>query len=414
MMVSEILDNEEGLEEKILAKTSLSKEQLAKEIEKKQEEYGGLLTRAGAAYSIAKDLGVELDIKEDVKLTPIGELDETLRTASISGEVKTVFPAREWAKNKKVGSLIVSDASGSVRVSFWNDDCKLLDEAREGSRLELRNLMVRKRNELELSYGRSSQIVFKSKPELNYIKLSALAEGQKNVNFFARVRRVFPKREFSTNNRKGQLASIIVSDGTDARLVLWDKQADWSEKLHAGDIIRAEGAYVKMNRGALELNLGWKGRIEVNPDGAPELPDVSTSERVKIKELQVGDKYKEIKAVIVQAYKPVPLEVCPKCGKRVSGKCPECGVESITTAILNCELDDGTGVIKGVFYRDIAEQLLGIKRDEPKSIENYDTNKILGEEKIFRGQVKENQRFGRKEFVVREIEDVNLDKELKG
>lgn len=434
MMVLEILDKEEDIIAKILAKTDMSPEQLEEEMQKKQEEYGGLLTRAGAAYSIAKELGVDLEVKqEEVKTTPISELDGTISRVSVRGIVKKAFPARRWekeGKEGKIGSIILSENSNDIRIVFWNDHCDLLDKIGEGDEIEFRNLVVRKRDSgVELSYGKASQLIFKNKarkdyaetPKIRYVKLADLKEGQKDVSFFARVVRVFPTKEFEVKGRKGKVASVVVSDGNEIRLVLWDKQAEWSSKLRPDDVIRVEHAYVRENSGKLEVNLGRKGSISINPENAPELPSIdgfrvetntSTSQRVKIKDLKAGDKYREIKAVIVQVYEPFLLEICPKCGERVVGKCPKCNAKSTFVLIVNCELDDGTGVIRGVFYRNLAERLLGMKGNEIKA-NGYDTNKILGIEKIFRGQVKENERFNRVEFIVREIADVDLNEELK-
>lgn len=454
-MVLEILDNENEIISKIIAQTNLTREQLEEEISKKQEEYGGLLTRAGAAYSIAKELGVDLALKEEeVKITPINELNETISRASVKGIIKRVFPVKEWGKNGKtgkVGSVILDDGSKEIRVTFWNEQCGLMQGINEGDIVEFRNLVVRKRNDaIELSYGKASQIVFKNKNgkgkirdakieralnkeqdatkfNTRYLKISELEDNQKGVNLYARVIKVFPEREFEVKGRKGKVASLVIMDeeSNKIRIVLWDKQAELASKLKPGDVIQVKHGYTRRNSGKLELNLGWKGELLVNPDNAPGLPEIKTyekgnsgetftkSKRTNIKDLKAGDRYREIKAVVVQAYDPVLLEVCPKCGARISGKCPKCGVDSKFTVILNCELDDGTGVIRGVFYRDVAERFLGMTGDEIKSGGGYDTNKILGIEKIFRGQVKGNERFNRNEFVVREVVDVDLNEELK-
>ena len=54
-MVTHILDDLEGIVQKISQKTGWDRAKIDEEIAKKQEEYGGLLKKSGAAYSIAKE-----------------------------------------------------------------------------------------------------------------------------------------------------------------------------------------------------------------------------------------------------------------------------------------------------------------------------------------------------------------------
>jgi replication factor A1 len=236
-----------------------------------------------------------------------------------------------------------------------------------------------------------------------------------SVDCFARVVRVFPAKNFSrSDGRKGAVANIMISDGTETRLALWDEQSDWAAKLEPGDTVKIEGAYVRDNKGRLELNLGRRGRLVRNPEEAPEIAGVDAvpSERKKISELREGDTYKEVRAVVVMAYPPTLFSFCPKCGKKADGRCGECGVDAKQAVMVNSELDDGTGIIRGVFFRNLAEQLLGVTASEFQE-SGYDTNKILGIEKIFQGQVKKNQRFERDEFIVRRVKDVDLEAEMR-
>lgn len=417
-MVLEVLENEEELVEKILAKSDVPREELEKKIEKKQEEYGGLLTRAGAAYSIAKDMGIDLELKaEEVRITPLSELDPDLGRASVRGTVKHVFPVREWEKNGrsgKVASLVLLDGTGEKRVSFWNDSCELLDRVKVGSKVELQNVAVKKRGEAtELSYSRGSNLLFKEGAELpevkeNIRKIESLEEGMDDVNCFVRVVRTFPARTFErSDGSEGSVANVVVTDGKETRLVLWDQQSNLAESLGEGEVLKVEGAYVKDNRGSLELNLGWKGRIVREPGNAPKLPKAGV-ERASISEL--GDNaYQEIRAVVVKTYPPTLFYFCPNCRKKVEGKC-ECGGEAKPAMVFNAELDDGTGVVRGVFFREAAEKFLDTKAED---CDNCDANKVLGMEKVFLGQAKRNQRFERDEFIVRGFKDVDLEAEIK-
>jgi ssDNA-binding replication factor A large subunit len=165
-MVLEVLDNEEALVEKILSKTKMTRSQLSEKIKKKQEEYGGLLTTAGAAYSVAKDLDIDLELKEEeATLTPVKELDPELGRASVRGVVARIFAAKDWEKGTKKGrvaSIVLEDATGEVRVSFWNDDCDKIAAMGEGDKVEVQNAVTKNRGDsVELSFGKASQLVLK-------------------------------------------------------------------------------------------------------------------------------------------------------------------------------------------------------------------------------------------------------------
>lgn len=423
-MVMEILENEEELIEKIVSGSDLDREELEDKIKKKQEEYGGLLTKSGAAYSIAKDMDIDLGLKEEsLPITEIKELEPDLGQANVRGVVKKITAVREWEKDDKKGkvaSIEILDNSGETRVSFWNDNCEMLKKIKIGDNIELHNVLIKKREDkIELSFGRGSNMVTKKNsegtPEFKeeIITLKELKKDLKDVNCFVRIVRVFPTNTFKKKDgREGKVTNIIVTDGKESRLVLWGEQTEWAKKLKANDIVKVENAYVKDNNGKLELNMGWNSRLLKNPKNAPSLPDAENpkEKREKISELKEGE-YAEVRAVIVNAYEPTLFEICPKCKKRVEGKC-KCGEKAEKRMVLNTELDDGSGVIRGVFFTESAQEILGM---DPLHLEEKgcDINKILGIEKVFQGQTRRNQRLERKELIVRRVMDVDVEAEIK-
>ncbi len=418
-MVSEVLDNAEDIIKKIMASGKVEEPELHTQIKDKQEEYGGLLTEAGAAYSVAKDMGIDLGIKEDERVAmPIADIKPDLEGVDIVGTVTQVFPVREWKKETrsgKVGNIIVRDKSGEIRVALWNNDCDLIENGalQRGTQVTVQNASSRQRNDItELSIGGRGRVIIKpGVAEDSTIMLEAIEEGMNDVSAYARIVRVFPITEFERENGKGRVAAMIVTDGTERRLALWDDNTKWATRAHDGDVIKVEGAYVKKNRDNLELNLGWRGRLILNPESAPELPDTRPkSERVSIRELKAGDTYKELRATVVRVFPPTEFEVCSKCGAKASGT--HCDAPTKMTLILNAEIDDGTDIIRATFFRDLAERFIGATGEE------YDASKFkeeefTGKEMLFRGQAKENEAYGRKEFVVRDFADVNVEKEIE-
>jgi ssDNA-binding replication factor A large subunit len=418
-MVSEVLDNTQAIIDKIVGSGKMTQAELESQIKEKQEEYGGLLTEAGAAYSIARDMGIDLGIKEDERhATPVSSLKPDLEGVDITGTVTRVFPPKEWKKDTRSGrvaSITINDGTGEVRVTLWNNDCDLIDKGsvQQGAKVEIQNASSRERNGItELSVGMRGRVVIKQEaPEASTLKLDKLESGMNDVNAYARVVRVFAPTEFQRETGKGRVATIIVTDGTERRLALWDDNAAWAEKAKAGDVVKVEGAYVKENRGNLELHLGWRGRLLLNPTSAPKLPDVKLGgERVEIRDL--GDEgFKEIRATVVRAFPPNVFSVCAKCGARAEGE--HCGAPAKAAMVVSAELDDGTGVVRASLFREAAEKLLGFTADDyAKKPKVFKEDKLEGKEYVFVGRVKRNEQFNRIDFVVNAFNDVDAEKEI--
>ncbi|MCK4327130.1 MAG: hypothetical protein KAW41_01500 [Candidatus Diapherotrites archaeon] len=409
-MVNEVLENRDLIVEK-LVEAGMSSDDVEAAIKEKQDEYGGLLTEAGAAYSIAKEKGVDVGLDPEPVMAKINEVRPGVEGVDVEGDVTQVFPVKEWEKDGKsgrVGSFIVKDGTGEIRVTLWNNACDLIEngEVQRGAKVKVINASARERNgmaELSMGYSSEVKVVEKGVPQLT--KLSDVAEGMNDVNFAARIERIFPLTEFERQGKQGKVLSMIVSDGTERRLALWDDNARWDGKVREGDTILVEGAYVRVNRGKPELNLGWRGRLIQNPEGIA----LAGIGRAEVSRLGAGEK-KEIRATVVKVYPPTVYQVCEKCGKKHDGEC--CGPAK-PAIVVNAELDDGTGVVRGVFFRDQAEKLLGTTAEECAKGGEPGEAKALGTEMVFSGTPRHNEAFGRDEFIVREFHEVNVEQEIE-
>jgi ssDNA-binding replication factor A large subunit len=306
--------------QKIIEKTGLKEEEVQKKILEKQRELSNLVSKEGAAYIIAKELGLD------------------------------VFP-----KTKR--------------------------------RLEIKNVV----------------------PKIRDLKLTA------------RVVRVFETRNFEKNGKKGKVASIILGDESGSmRLSLWDNQTDIIEKLKPGMAIETFGAYTKDNGlGGVEIRLGNKGGIRIlEQSDLPVLEKLQKSSelgRKNIADLKEGE-IAEIRASVVQLFETsIFYEVCPQCETRVikdgnDFKCPEHGkVEPAKTIVLSGIIDDGTGNIRAVFFRNVALDLIGMDIKQALEREDFFENlNILGKEFVMIGKSRKNKMFNRLEFVVNNVKEVDV------
>ncbi|NYZ80114.1 hypothetical protein H0N95_02585 [Candidatus Micrarchaeota archaeon] len=421
-MVKDILDNAEGIIKKIQAKTKLSKEEIMKKIASKQEEYGGLLTEAGAAYSIAKECGVKMNgepeneapVNSDSNDVKIRDLTEGMTSVNATVKVDAVYPTKHFEKDSRSGevtNLEISDETGATRLVVWGktDDVALISK---NASLKITNAYAKKnRDRIELHVSSKGSFEATNAAE-RLTRLEDVKDGMDGIDFYARVMRVFPVYEFDKNGRPGKVSSANVTDGTETRrLVFWNEHADVAKDIVTNEIIKVENAYARKNN-ELEIHLGFRGRVLRNQRA--DIAEVKV-ERKKIKEL-TDDKGVEIKADVVEVYPPTIIRLCAKCKAMMREEtCEKCGEKnSVNSMIVNAELDDGTSVIRGTFYRDKAEQLLGIKADA-YSQDSFDEKKqdVLGIEFVFFGEIKNVPEYGRKEFVVRSFARPDYDKEIE-
>lgn len=307
---------------KIIEKTSLSDEDVKKKILEKQQELSNLVSKEGAVYIIAKELGLDL------------------------------FPKVE-------------------------------------RKLEIKNIV----------------------PKIRNLKLGA------------RVVRVFETREFETKGRKGKVASLILGDSTGTiRMSLWDDQTEIAEKIEPGMAIETFGAFTREDGlGNIEIRLGKRGGIKIlKDDSLPPLEKIAGLPqrrimRTNIVNLKEGE-YSEIRASLVQLFETnIFYEICPECGGRVSKeddsfKCKKHDiVEPAKAIVLSGVVDDGTGNIRAVFFRNAGLQLIGMNIEEAIEKGNaiFDLD-ILGREFVITGRIRRNKMFNRLEFVVNNVKEIDV------
>ena len=149
------------------------------------------------------------------------------------------------------------------------------------------------------------------------------------------------------------------------------------------------------------------------------------AERKSILELKDTDGNVEVLATVVQAFEPRFFEVCPKCGKRAREKegfptCIEHGkVSPDYSYVLTVFLDDGTETIRAAFFRENAEKLLNIGKEQILSIKNNPSlfeeikSALLGSQLKVVGRVNKNAVFDRIELMVNSFSPADPEEEIK-
>ena len=185
-------------------------------------------------------------------------------------------------------------------------------------------------------------------------------------------------------------------------------------------------AYSKENNGWMELHVGNRGEIEINPKNVKiesvAEPVLRQGVVKQIKELSENDRNVILRGTIVQLFEPRFYEVCETCGKRIhleegNFKCLDHGIVNPKyAAVMNFFLDDGSDNIRIVVFRDHARNVLDVDeekllsfREKPQDFEDI-RNDILGKQVEVSGRVVKNEMFNRKEFIASNVETLNPEK----
>lgn len=290
----------------------------------------------------------------------------------------------------------------------------------EEKRMEFGGLVSKEGSAYILAKELGMDLIRKKKEKITIDKIIA---GQRGLNFNARLVRKFPTREFTSSGRNGKVANIILGDETGTiRMSLWNNQIDIINSMEEGNGVEVFGAYVKEdNRNEPEVRIGFNGGIRfMEKCNIPEI-EISKEKAGKKLVCEVGSgDIAEIRANIVQLFETeIFYEICPECGKRVREeedfKCKEHGkVEPKYTFVVSGVIDDGSGNLRVVLFRELGAKLLGMEMEDVlgKRGRLYEGIDVLGKEFVFEGRARNNQMFNRLEFIVSDLREVDMKEEI--
>lgn len=254
--------------------------------------------------------------------------------------------------------------------------------------------------------------LFDSSPKI--LKIKDITSGLNSITLLGKVVNTNSIRTFQKGTRQGRVANILLGDETGTiRVVIWDERilGNYNE-IKEGMIIKVLNAYSKENNGYKELHLGSRSQLEINPPNE-SISDVrldiisSGHSRKEIQSLSAND-FAEVNATVVQIFEPKFYNACPVCNKKTLfqdniDSCSEHGtVSAKKVLIVNIYMDDGTGNIRAVAFRENAEKLVG----KDKDFESVKKD-ILGKQFLIKGKVVKNDMFARNEFMISGIQEAS-------
>src|SRR3989344_9380122 len=163
----------------------LSLFEIEEKIKNKMEQLSGLISKEGAAHIIANELGIK--VFEDVGEIKIKDARNGMRNVNLNGKLIVNFGAREFKNEKragKVGSFLIGDETGALRVVLWDvGQINLMENMHDGDIIRVENGYIKENNGYkEIHLNNNSKLILN--PEGIEIK-NVMANG---ANGFGRFR----------------------------------------------------------------------------------------------------------------------------------------------------------------------------------------------------------------------------------
>jgi len=242
-------------------------------------------------------------------------------------------------------------------------------------------------------------------------KIDELLPGMRKVNVVGKVIAISPVRTFVRNDKEGKVVNLTIADETsNIKAVLWDTNhisLIEENKVVDGTIIEIANASMRDS----EIHLGSFSEFKVSK----EVIENAKTERIvkdkKIIDLRPMDN-SSVRAFIVQVFEPRFFEVCPECNKKItkeedSSKCAEHGVITPSKrALINIVLDDGTETIRTVLFHENIPKI-GFDVENTNFLSQKEN--LIGKEMIFLGNARNNNYFNTTEFIVEDVQELDLD-----
>lgn len=149
--------------EKIVEETELSEEEVEEQVEKKLEEFEGLVSEEGALHLVAKDAGLEVSEERDQDLE-IDNIVPEMRKVQVKARVTRVLDANTFERDDgdegKVQNVVLGDDTGTIRLTLWDEQTEIAEKVEEGDAISISGAYTVEddRGQAELRLGDSAQI----------------------------------------------------------------------------------------------------------------------------------------------------------------------------------------------------------------------------------------------------------------
>ncbi|UCD02261.1 MAG: DUF2240 family protein [Promethearchaeota archaeon] len=395
----------------------------------------------------------DVDYKKYPKITSkptlINDINLNLKSISIEGKVIQISPNREFTRKDgelgNVRSLTLLDSTGSIRVTFWNEDTEKLSNIESGDVISITNLNPRlstlDSKTIDLNATKSSYIE-KSSEEIHIEgifreSIQTLQNHQGIASLRGIITSIDNLRTVSIKSGEDlPLLGFILSDNTDGiRVTLWNEKAEeYSKILSVGQGLELKNVFIKYS------NFSNRNEISILDESVIELIDLEINnlktvevDRKELKPYFSGNYEKivninapgtvEVKGFIAKDLTTITIyEACSNCNKKIDN-CT-CGLREKTEnrMIINLIIDDGSGTVRTTLVGETAEKFIGVETEKISQIKETPefekflekkSSEFLGKDIIIRGRARFSDYSNSYEISVYDFKELNIDEELE-
>ncbi|MFX1303937.1 MAG: hypothetical protein ACFFBV_03675 [Promethearchaeota archaeon] len=395
----------------------------------------------------------DADYKKYPKITfksvNINDINLNLKSISIEGKIIQISPKREFIRKDgefgNVISLTLLDSTGSIRITFWNEDTEKLSNVKIDSFVSITNLNPRlstlDSKTIDLNATKNTVITKKDKKLdikgkfINNIKVLQNTQGV--VSFKGIITSIDNIKNVSLKSGENvSLLGFIVSDNTDGiRVTVWrEKAEEYLNLLTVGQGLSLKNVLLKYSNfsNRNEISLINESIVELKELEIKNLKsiDLTKKERPtyfsgnydKINTIEAPNNI-EIKGFIAKDLNNITVyEACKNCFKKVENCTCGKGENTEFRMIINLIIDDGTGTIRTTFMGDLAEKLIGVETykivqlKETPEFEKFlekKSSEFLGKDIIIKGRAKFSDYTNMYEISAYDFKDIDVDDELE-
>ena len=407
------------------------------------------ISRFGKIVLSPDDVDYKKYPKVKFELININDVNLNLKSITLEGKLIQISPIRDFTRKSgeigKVGSISLLDSTGSIRITFWNEDTEKLKDLQVNDIISISNLNPRLSNldskTIDMFASKNTTIKKSQKKfeiEVGLIQnIKELQENKGVVSFEGKITSLDDLKEITS--KSGEILSLlgfVISDDTDwIRATLWKETAEeFSEKLSVGQGLILKNVMLRFN------NFSQRNEISAINDSSIDLIDLEienlktynftkrsqdtsySGNYVKIDSIN-NPGIVEIKGYIARELNNITIyEACTKCMKKIDNCDCEIREKTEFRMIVNLIIDDGSSSIRTTFMGEKAEKLIGVETDklvqirETPDFEKFlekKSSELLGKDIVIKGKAKFSDYSSSYEISVFDSKYLDIDEELE-
>lgn len=169
--------------ERIQKEKNISLSEIELKVKQKLKELSDLISKEGAAYIVANELGVKLFEDFGKRTLKINQLIGGIGSLNLVGKIVDIYEVRQFDKNNrkgKVASFLIGDETGTCRVVLW--DTNHIKEVENGNIvkdkvIKIKNAYVKENNGFkEIHLGNRASLDLNPEEKITEVKFNSNRE----------------------------------------------------------------------------------------------------------------------------------------------------------------------------------------------------------------------------------------------